>query len=69
MTPMEAIKSKCLDCCCGQKTEVKLCTSTSCPLYEFRLGKNPNRKSRELTDEQKQQAAERMRMARLAKNH
>lgn len=25
MTPMKAIKAKCLDCCAGQLSEVKLC--------------------------------------------
>lgn len=44
MTPLKAIRAKCLDCCCGQSFEVKMCTCTECPLYPYRLGKNPNRK-------------------------
>ena len=59
MTAMQAIKAKCLECCCGQKAEVKLCEITDCALYEFRLGKNPNYKKKELTEEQKQMYAER----------
>mgnify|MGYP003324784237 CR=1 FL=1 len=27
MTPIKAIKAKCLDCCCNQQNEVKLCTA------------------------------------------
>lgn len=53
MTPVQAIKAKCLDCTCGQREEVKLCPITDCPLYAFRLGNNPNRKQREYTEEQK----------------
>ena len=43
ITPLKAIRLKCLDCCCGSAHEVKLCTTEKCPLYLFRLGKNPNR--------------------------
>ena len=31
-----AIKAKCLDCCCWQRKEVQLCTSTACPLHPYR---------------------------------
>lgn len=41
LTPMKAIRAKCLDCCCGQANEVRLCTATQCPLYEYRSGHNP----------------------------
>lgn len=51
--PIKAIRAKCLDCCCGQANEVKLCPSTDCALYPFRLGKNPYRKRVELTEAQK----------------
>ena len=40
-TYKDAIKEKCLDCCCDQYNEVKLCSVVNCPLYPFRLGKNP----------------------------
>ena len=60
MTPMKAIRAKCLDCCCGSSNEVRLCTAESCPLHPFRLGKNPYRAKRELTDEQKATLAERL---------
>ena len=54
--PMKAIRAKCLDCCCGQANEVKLCTCKDCPLYAFRFGKNPYL----YTEEQRQAMAERM---------
>lgn len=52
-SPLKAIRAKCLDCCCGQVQEVKLCRVKDCPLFPFRFGKNPYRVTRELTDEQK----------------
>lgn len=41
-TPIRAIREKCLDCCAGNKTEVRLCPSASCSLHPYRLGHNPN---------------------------
>jgi hypothetical protein len=38
---------------CGNRAEVKLCVCHDCPLFDFRLGKNPNIKRKELTAEQK----------------
>ena len=43
ITPMRAIRAKCLDCSCGSFYEVKQCPMTDCSLYPFRFGKNPNR--------------------------
>ena len=65
-SPIKAIRAKCLDCCCGQANEVKLCTCKDCPLYAFRFGKNPYR-NRNLTDEQRRKAAERLHKGRIAK--
>lgn len=50
MTPLKAIRAKCLDCCCGQYREVELCPCKDCSLYPYRFGRNPNIK---LTEEQK----------------
>lgn len=41
LTPIKSIRAKCIDCCCGDKTEVRLCTCTNCPLYPYRMGKRP----------------------------
>ncbi|MEK6645572.1 MAG: hypothetical protein AABY84_02735 [Candidatus Firestonebacteria bacterium] len=44
-TSLEAIKEHCLYCMNGQRQEVNLCPSvTTCCLYHFRFGHNPNRK-------------------------
>jgi len=42
LTPLRAIRHKCIDCCAGQVYEVKLCTAESCPLYAYRMGKLPD---------------------------
>lgn len=44
LTPLKAIRAKCLDCSCFQSREVKLCTMTECSLYIYRFGHNPARK-------------------------
>lgn len=41
LTPMRAIRKKCLDCCCGSSNEVKLCTAKDCPLWIYRSGHRP----------------------------
>ena len=44
LTPIKAIRAKCLDCMYNQATEVRLCPITDCSLYPYRMGRNPNRK-------------------------
>ncbi len=44
LTPLKAIRAKCLDCSGFQPKEVRLCACTECPLYTYRLGVNPARK-------------------------
>ena len=58
LTPLKAIRAKCLDCVCGQVNEVKLCPCTDCSLYAYRFGKNPNIR---MTDEQKARRAANLR--------
>lgn len=41
LTPIKAIRAKCLDCCAGQRNEVKQCTCTKCSLYPYRMGHRP----------------------------
>jgi hypothetical protein len=43
LTPIKAMRKKCLDCCCGSSQEVKLCPVTDCALYPYRFGKYPKR--------------------------
>lgn len=59
-SPQKAIREFCLGCVGYSAREVKLCLSVKCPLYPFRFGKNPFKKKRELTEEQRAAAAERL---------
>lgn len=43
LTPIKAIRAKCLECSNYQPKEVRECIIPDCPLYPFRMGKNPNR--------------------------
>ena len=65
-SPLKAIRAKCLDCCCGSAYKVKNCVIYDCNLYPYHLGNNPFR-TRSMTEEQKQVAAERLKSARMAK--
>ena len=58
-SPLKAIRQHCLACCCGSAYEVKNCVIHDCSLYPFR--------TRSMTEEQKQAAAERLKSARMAK--
>ena len=69
LTPMKAIRAKCLDCSGGNPNEVKLCPVEKCSLYPFRLGKNPYSKRREYTEEEKEKFSEYLKKAREAKNN
>ena len=40
LTPVQAIRAKCLECS-GSSKEVKLCTVKSCALMPYRLGHRP----------------------------
>lgn len=44
VSPMQAIRAKCLNCSGGRPREVRDCPVTDCALYPFRDGKNPNRR-------------------------
>lgn len=41
LTPMKAIRAKCLDCSCGSRKEVAGCVIPDCSLYPYRFGKRP----------------------------
>ncbi|MBC7152734.1 MAG: hypothetical protein H5U22_25495 [Rhizobium sp.] len=59
VSPLRALRLRCLDCCNGSAREVRLCTAVDCPSWPFRMGKNPWR--RPLTGEER--AARRARFA------
>jgi len=39
---LKTIRNKCLECSCGQPGEVRKCHLTTCDLWPFRLGRDPN---------------------------
>jgi hypothetical protein len=43
-SPLDAIRAKCLDCCCYQQNEISLCPVVDCPNYYFRSGMNKSGK-------------------------
>jgi hypothetical protein len=63
--PVKAIRAYCLDCCRELREEVKYCPSeTLCALGPFRMGKNPFRTKRVLTEDQRLAMSERLAKAR-----
>jgi hypothetical protein len=43
LTPIRAIRAKCLDCSAGQYIEIKLCPVKECALYPYKMGKRPKK--------------------------
>lgn len=41
LTPLKAVRAKCLDCSGGQPKEVRLCPCEGCPLWSYRMGFRP----------------------------
>jgi hypothetical protein len=39
VTPLKAIRAKCLDCVCGEPRYVKECETRTCPLWPYRMGR------------------------------
>src|SRR5262245_47745213 len=58
--PLKALRARCLDCCCGQASEVRKCSAVACPSWPFRMGTNPFREKRTLSAEQKSALADRL---------
>ncbi|MDD3020127.1 MAG: hypothetical protein PHX61_04000 [Alphaproteobacteria bacterium] len=58
-TLLKSIREKCLDCCGNKYSEVRECHITDCPLWPYRMGKNPFHQ-RKMTEEQKQAASKRL---------
>jgi hypothetical protein len=40
-SPIKAIRAKCLECCCGDASEVRKCVAVDCALWPMRMGHNP----------------------------
>lgn len=57
--PLKLIKWHCrYNCCAGDEKEWKECNNQSCPLWIMRMGKNPNRKKVEMTEERKEKLSQ-----------
>ena len=41
LTPLKAIRARCMDCCGGSRSEVRKCVALDCASWPFRMGKNP----------------------------
>ena len=41
ISPLRAIRARCLDCCAGQVSEIRLCEAVKCPAWPFRAGRHP----------------------------
>ncbi len=39
---LQAVRRKCLDCSCFQPAEVRECPVSTCDLWPFRLGRDPD---------------------------
>jgi len=57
MSPLQALRAHCLDCCAGSAQEVAKCMMLRCPSWPYRMGTNPHRKPP--SDEQQQAMRER----------
>ena len=68
LTPLKAIREKCLDCVCWSPKEVKLCPDTYCVNYPFRFGKYPEGAGRGMSAENRRKASERMKKRQAERN-
>lgn len=59
----EAIWAKCMDCCCYQFSEVKLCNVTTCPLHQFKE-RGFKTTQRTMSEEHKEKMREHMKTVR-----
>ena len=41
LTPLRAIRAKCIDCSGGSRIEVRQCTVRDCPMWPYRHGHRP----------------------------
>ncbi len=42
LSPIKAIRAKCMDCSNNQPIEIKECPIQDCPLYYYRMGTDPS---------------------------
>ena len=52
MSPLKALRLRCIDCCGGSASEVRMCVAVDCPAWPYRMATNPWRSKRELSEKQ-----------------
>jgi hypothetical protein len=67
MAVLDALRARCLDCCAGSADEVRKCVSVECPAWPFRMGWNPWRERRQLSDDERKQLGARLAATRKPK--
>ncbi len=67
MSPLKAIRAKCLDCSGGSATEARECPCKGCELYPYRFGKRPNSAPRVLSEQHRAALASGRERARARK--
>jgi hypothetical protein len=65
---LQVIRARCMDCSCFQPSEVRKCTAVGCPSWPYRMGTNPFRDKKELTEEHKAKLHTALAKARAIKN-
>ena len=58
-SPLKTIRTFCLECS-GSPSEVRLCPCKNCRLYDFRLGHDPRREKKQLSDDQRNNLRKRL---------
>lgn len=50
---LSVIRARCVDCSGGSQTEVRYCTAIKCVLWPYRMGTNPFREKKVLSQERR----------------
>ena len=64
MSPLKALRLRCIDCCAGSAYQVRRCTAVTCPSWPFRMGNSPWREKKVLSDEERAAVSQRMQALR-----
>ena len=64
---LQALRERCLDCCLGSPQEVRLCVSVACASWPFRMGTDPWRTRRVLSEAEKKLLRDRLAKGKLGK--
>ena len=62
-SPLKAIRANCIDCMGGHARLVSSCELVGCPLWPYRMGKNPFR-TRKVSEEERERLLIQMKVLR-----